>query len=71
MITARFIKDIERCPYVPKDPEYDEWMRKDRRRLELIENEYQNIKATANKLLSSEDYRLRQLANFVIDMIKD
>jgi hypothetical protein len=29
-------KDIERCPYTFRDPEFDEWVKRDERRLTLI-----------------------------------
>lgn len=30
------IKDIERCPYVPKDLEYEEWNKRNEQRLRQI-----------------------------------
>ena len=40
-----FIRDIERCPYVPKDPEYDEWSKKDKARLDkLVEDRKELLK---------------------------
>lgn len=32
----RQFRDIERCPYAPKDSEYREWIKKDNKRLLLI-----------------------------------
>lgn len=68
---SRFIKDIERCPYVPKDPEYDEWNRKDKQRLKNIEEGYQEIKITANQLLSHPDRKVRNMCLFVLSMLRD
>jgi len=70
-MTARFIKDIERCPYVPSQPEYDEWCRKDDERTKKLEEEYQELKEIANQNLSNSDSEIRQMAHFVLDMIRD
>ena len=69
--TPRFLKDIERCPYLPKDSGYEEWNRKDKERLEELEKNYQEIKNTATQLLSAKGKKLVNLAKFVLDMIRD
>lgn len=58
------IRDIERCPYVPKDPEYVAWMAKDdERRLNIIEAR-RSLHIKANQYLSHEDRNIRNLALF-------
>lgn len=71
---ARFIKDIERCPYVPKDSEYDEWNRQDQERLKNINKDYDNIYKTAIAYLllvdSEHEPYMKLMCEFVIDMLK-
>lgn len=74
MAYARFFRDIERCPYAPSDPEYDEWMRKDNERLARLENKRMQILEEARFQLSAvpenlSNLRLRQVYEFVIEQL--
>lgn len=71
METPRFIKDIERCPYLPKDPGYDEWMRIDQERIARINKEYARILQVAKICLVSGNPNIQQMCRFVIDMLED
>lgn len=59
------IRDIERCPYVPKDPEYDEWNRKNEARLAELSEARHNMLLKAHQYLSHEDRNVRNMAIFI------
>lgn len=71
MELARFIKDIERCPYLPKDPEYAEWNRLDQERLAKINENYRLIYLAALDYRSSNISLLRLMSEFVIEMLRE
>lgn len=71
---TRFIKDIERCPFVPKETGYAEWNRKDKERLDKLEEEYQLLKKVSQDCLNGEfvyPKNLKKMAKFILEMIKD
>lgn len=59
-----YFRDIERCPYIPNDPEYDDWNRKDDERLQKISKARDRIISIANQLMAHEDRDIRDLAKF-------
>jgi hypothetical protein len=61
-----FIRDIERCPYVPKDPEYEEWSRKNDERLNALREARKELLMHAFQYLSHEDRVVRDMSKFVI-----
>ncbi len=64
-----FIKDIERCPYLPFEPEYDEWNRKDEERQRAIVEYRERLYSIANQRLSSDDPDVRMMAHFIIGFL--
>ena len=59
------IRDIERCPYVPKDPEYDPWNRKDIERCNQLVEGRRELHMKANQYLSHEDRNVRLMALWI------
>lgn len=59
------IKDIERCPYVPSDPEYDEWCRKDRERMDKLQRERHLIYDNAFLYMNSPDPTIANMAKMI------
>jgi hypothetical protein len=59
------IRDIERCPYVPRDPEYLAWNKKDDERLDAISNQRKEMLENAYGYLSHEDKTVREMAYFI------
>jgi len=56
------IGDIERCPYLPKDYQYEQWNRDDIARCQKIIEARRTIHRKANQYLSHEDRDVRQMA---------
>lgn len=65
------IRDMERNPYFPKDPEYEDWVRKDDERLQKISDYREWLKGVANQLMSHEDKGIRELAKFMHWFFRD
>jgi len=66
----RLWKDIERCPYVPSDPEYADWIAKDNERLAEEDKYYRELLTQAHKYLSHEDDNIRKMAHFIIGILE-
>ncbi len=64
------IGDIEHCPYVPKDSEYEEWNRKEDERLTEISRARVKLAVEAHKYLSHEDKIIREMALFVTSRLE-
>jgi hypothetical protein len=56
------LTDIERCPYLPKDEQYDLWNRDDIARCQRIVDARRQLHIKANQYLSHEDRNVRQMA---------
>lgn len=71
-------KDLERYPYVPREPEYAEWTKKDNERLDAISKQYEEVLEIAQGVVTklNQEYSmielrlrkddLRKLAEFAI-----
>ena len=59
------IRDIERCPYLPGDSEYERWNEENNARLAEIIKYRKRIHETAMKYMSHTDRDLRNLCIFV------
>lgn len=68
MFKYNLIKDIERCPYMTREPEYQEWSRADNERLKKISDARENVILSANEYLSHPDRGVRMMALFITEM---
>lgn len=66
-----FFMDMERCPYLPRDFGYEEWIRRDNERLLIISNERTHLRALALKYLSHEDRIIRDMAKFITTFLEE
>lgn len=62
-------KDVERCPYIPKDPQYKFWIRDDDKRLKLAALD--NYADYLKKNLSTKQMTLEKAAQDVIDAFEN
>lgn len=60
-----FIRDIRRCPYVPKDSEYASWHEKEEERLRELSDERERLRLKAREMLFHNDSDVRKMAMFV------
>jgi hypothetical protein len=65
------IKDMERCPYVPKDPEYATWNEKNDKRLAQISAERELLRKDAAYYLSHHDKTVRNMAKFISNFLDE
>lgn len=65
----RLWKDLERCPYLPKDPEYTKWMAGDKKRLAEIDKSREELLVQAHKYISYDDRNIRNMAHFIMEML--
>lgn len=65
------LRDIERCPYVPKDPEYAYWNQKDEERIKQIVEARQAMHMKAKQYLSHPDNFVRSFALFIDETFGD
>jgi hypothetical protein len=59
------IRDIESCPYVPKDYQYKEWNKKDIERCQILVEVRKNLHEKLNSYLCHEDRNVRNMALFL------
>ena len=65
-----FYRDVERCPYLPKDFGYDSWVKRDRERLEQIDKNRAELLEIAKKYkYSYQGDEIRKMALFAIEML--
>lgn len=69
----RFYRDLERCPYVPGEVGYDEWMRKDDERLAQIDKNREILlnHAKLPHYRHNHDVNIRDMAAFVIEFLDE
>jgi len=65
----RFYEDLRQCPYIPFEPEYDDWCRKDKERLAKVDKQRETLLMHANQYLSHEDHNVRDMAIFVVGIL--
>lgn len=58
--------DVERCPYVPRDPEYAHWNEKDIQRCQQIIDARKSLHNKAFQYMSHTDPNVRLMALFIV-----
>ncbi len=65
------MRDVERCPFLPKNPGYEKWDKDDQERCKVMVEARRELHIIANQYISHEDRNVRNLAHAYIDRFGD
>lgn len=65
-----FYRDLERCPFLPKDEGYKEWTERNNKRLEIISENRTKLAHDVDKYLSHPDRTVRAMAHLLDFMLE-
>ncbi len=67
-----FLKDLEKCPFLPGHPSYERWKKENCERLEALSKNREELLVIAKRLASKHvDHHVRKMAHFIIWILGD
>lgn len=64
------IRDIERCPYLPKDSEYALWIHRDDLRLDNISKQRTALRKDSERFLNYPNSIIQDMAKFICEFLE-